>query len=87
LLKAPSLAVHLGEAAQGLLVDDWRKQAWLLKNSFALNYPKQKCARMPYKRRSQFSRHYVSPKFWLFGRKLDFFNSHRPFRSLTGLRV
>src|ERR1700739_2982232 len=54
----------------------------MLKNSFARNSQKQNCARMPYKRLSQFSRHFASPKFWLFGKKLDFFNTHSRFHSL-----
>ena len=37
---------------------------------------------MPYKRLSQFSRYFLSPKFWLFGAKLDFFNTHRRLHSL-----
>src|ERR1700746_2499 len=36
---------------------------------------------MPYKRLSRFSRYFVSPQFWPFGWKLEFFNSHRPFHS------
>jgi hypothetical protein len=43
---------------------------------------------MPYKRRSGFSRHFASPNFWLFGRKLDFFNTHRLWvlkKSLNGM--
>src|ERR1035438_8714080 len=37
---------------------------------------------MPYKRRSYFSRHFLSRKFRRFERKLDFFNSHRRFHQL-----
>ena len=33
-----------------------------------------------------FSRHFVSPNFWLFERKLEFFNRHRQLHSLTRLR-
>jgi hypothetical protein len=36
---------------------------------------------MPYKRLSRFSRYFVSPKFWLFGWKVEFFNSHRRLHS------
>ncbi len=36
---------------------------------------------MPYKRLSRFSRRFVSPKFQLFGRKLEFFNTHRRLHS------
>jgi hypothetical protein len=49
---------------------------WVLKNSFARNSQKQNCARMPYKRLFQFSRHFLSPQFRLFGRRPEFFNSH-----------
>lgn len=34
------------------------------------------CARMPYKRRSQFSGHFASLDFGAFHAKLDFFNSY-----------
>jgi len=35
---------------------------------------------MTYKRLSQFSRHFVSPQFWLFGMEMEFFNSKGPGR-------
>jgi hypothetical protein len=37
---------------------------------------------MRYKRSSPILGHVVSPKFWLFRRKLDFFNSHACSRQL-----
>ena len=40
--------------------------SWLLKNSRARNSPKKLCIGLPYKRRSWFSRHFLSPKFSLF---------------------
>jgi len=51
-----------------------------LKKSCERNWKEQNCVRMPYKRHSQFPRHFVSPKIWPFRRKLDFFNSHGIFR-------
>src|SRR4029077_19295766 len=62
---------------------DGCKQAWLLKKSFAEKGSKKLFVRMPYKRLSRFSSYFVSPKFWLFGWKMEFFNSHRRFCSLT----
>src|ERR1700757_1992603 len=49
----------------------------MLKNSFSLNWRKQNCSRMPYKRSSRIPRHFVSPKFWLFYAKREFFNTNR----------
>jgi hypothetical protein len=49
---------------------------WLLKNSFSEKCSKNLCATMPYKRRSQFSGHFLSPDFGAFQAKQDFFNSH-----------
>src|SRR5215469_12780890 len=37
----------------------------------------------PYKRRSQFSGHFLSPHFGAFHARPDFFNSHRRFHSLN----
>jgi len=45
------------------------------------------CARMPYKRRSQFSRHFLSPDFGAFHARLEFFNTHGILRQLTGRSV
>jgi len=54
------------------------KHSWLLKNSFSRKCSGKLCARMPYKRRSQFSGHFLSPHFGAIGAKLDFFNTHSP---------
>src|SRR5215469_8948689 len=35
------------------------------------------CARMPHKRRSQFSEHFLSPDFGAFHAELEFLNTHR----------
>jgi hypothetical protein len=56
---------------------------WLLKNSISQNWSKKLCARKLYKRLSEFSGHFLSPQFWLFGRKLEFFNSHGRLHVLT----
>ena len=42
---------------------------------------------MPYKRLSRFSRHLASPKFWVFGNKLEFFNTHGILQQLWTLNV
>jgi hypothetical protein len=52
-------------------------QAWLLKNSISKEWSEELCARMPYKRRSQFSGYFLSPDFGLFHPKPEFFNTHR----------
>ena len=57
---------------------EWRNISWLLKNSIAEKCSEKLCARMPYKQRSQFSGHFLSPDFGAFQAKLDFFNSHSP---------
>jgi hypothetical protein len=58
----------------------------MLKNSFSLNWRKQNCSRMPYKRSSRIPRHFVSPKFWLFYAKREFFNTNAIFRQLLRKR-
>ena len=40
----------------------------------------QNCSRMRYKQSSRIPRHFVSPKFWLFYAKSEFFNSHEILR-------
>src|SRR5215831_6112772 len=57
-------------------------EMWLLKNSLTGKWSKKVCNRKPYKRRSQFSRHFVSLQVWLFGRTMEFFNSHEMFQQL-----
>jgi hypothetical protein len=52
---------------------------WLLKNSFLQNSQKQNCARMRYERSSPIARHFLSPKFWPFEMKSEFFNTHAIF--------
>ena len=52
-----------------------------MKNSISEKCSETLCARMPYTRRSHFSRHFLSSDFGAFHAKLDFFNSHRPFHS------
>jgi hypothetical protein len=37
---------------------------------------------MRYKRLSRFSKYFVSPKFWLFGWKMEFFNKPRDITSI-----
>ena len=54
-----------------------------MKNSFSEKCSKKLCATMPYKRRSQFSGHFLSPDFGPFHTERDFFNSHRMLRQLT----
>src|SRR5215831_19320359 len=58
-----------------------RNHMCLLKNSIAEKCSEKLCARMPYKRRSQFSGHFLSPHFGAFHTKLEFFNRHRRFHS------
>src|SRR5262249_2404801 len=38
---------------------------------------------MRYKRSSRIARHFLSPKFWPFGSKREFFNRHRLLRQLS----
>ena len=59
----------------------------MLKNSFSLNWRKQNCSRMPYKRSSRIPRHFVSPKFWLFYAKREFFNTNAIFQQSTNCFV
>jgi len=66
---------------------DCCNQEWVLKNSLTRKWLKKLCARIPYKRLSRFSRHFASPKFGLFGRELDFFNTHRPFHSKSRSKI
>src|SRR5262252_2064541 len=48
----------------------------MLKNSISEKCSEKFCARMPCKRRSHFSGHFLSPDFGAFHVKLDFFNTH-----------
>ena len=57
---------------------------WPLKNSISQNWSKKLCARKPYKRLFELSGHFLSPQFWLFGRKLEFFNIHVWLHQLRG---
>jgi hypothetical protein len=67
LIQAPrSLGADAVAALQKERRNNCCNQAWLLKNSFSLNWRKQNCSRMRYKRSFRISRHFVSPKFWLF---------------------
>src|SRR5215467_10478690 len=51
---------------------DCCKILWLLKNSFSEKCSKKLCATMPYKRRSQFSGHFLSPDLVRFTRNGTF---------------
>src|SRR5205823_11849816 len=64
-----------------LIDHDECNREWLLKNSFLQNSQKQNCARMRYERSSPIARHFLSPKFWRFEAKCEFFNSHRRLHS------
>ena len=65
------------------LCPDHRPGPTLLKNSFSRSWRKQNCSRMRYKRSSRIPRHFVSPKFWLFSAKREFFNTNRIFHQPT----